>query len=354
MSLRFTFKPETEQQLTTFELPDEIGFCKYTVPIMAVAHYRDGIWQDAQITDFAPLQISPDCLGLHYGQVIFEGMKAFYDSADHCAVCFRWQQHWARLNESAKRLAMPEVPQPLFQQLLFTLVAKSQSYLPTGVGDALYLRPLMFASGNGLGFGKNDSFTLIIIAAPTAQYFNAPLNVYVEREYRRACEGGVGGAKMAGNYGATYLASQKAQQHGCQQTLWLDAKEGRYIEEFSAMNFFAVFDNEIVTPRLTGTILPGVTRDSVIEIAKKLDIQICERAVSIEELTEQIQSGNCQEVFACGTGATLIPVASLNDGSSVYELGEWKFTQKLKDALQTIQHGQGDKHFDSWITRIQF
>lgn len=343
-----------KSQMAQAQLPDNIGFGELMLPVMVKISYRAGGWQNVELHPFAPIAMAPDCKGLQYGQVIFEGLKAYYNAQTGGAGVFCLKQHWSRLNQSATRLAMPTLPLAVFDLALATLLAPVANYIPKNPGDALYIRPFMYASQTGLGL-NSDEFEFYVIASPSQAYFAGALKVLVERQLKRACFGGSGMAKMAGNYGSTFLASNKAKEHGCGLSLWLDAQQGRYIEEFSAMNFFAVRNGQLHTPQLTGTILAGVTRAAVIALAGQMAIEVVETDIIIDDLLIEIEQGICTEVFATGTGATITGVSHLIEQSGeVVEVPAGQLMAELKQLLQNIHHGKTQPPQGDWLSPIVF
>lgn len=351
-------------------LPEKIGFGDLMLPIMTRTRYRAGQWQATELLPYQDIALSPSCKGLHYGQVIFEGLKAYANLQTGGALVFCLKRHWQRLNRSAARLAMPEVPETLFAQAIEALVSRASTFIPQKSGDALYIRPFMYASAPGLGLAKNDDFDLYIIASPSEAYFTEPLDVMIERDQHRAFSGGTGMIKMAGNYAQTFVAGHKAKEAGCGLSLWLDGETGKYVEEFSAMNFFALRDHALrdnatrdhtkrgqalYTPPLKGTILPGVTRAAVIELAKVRGIDVIEEDIAIDELLLEIEQGRCQEVFATGTGATITPIRQLKEQNGAsYRLPGWELSMLLKDDLQQIHHGLRSAPRPDWCTTVKF
>ncbi|MCX7606689.1 MAG: branched-chain amino acid aminotransferase [Bacteroidia bacterium] len=298
---------------------------------MAVAEYKEGSWQQVRIEPFHPLPLSPGTSALHYGQALFEGLKA-YQRPDGTRFAFRVEDHWKRLNHSAERLVMPPVPYALFAELLHRLLTIETDLFPPTLNHALYIRPVYFAIDPWLGVRPSESYLLLIYLTPVGPYYSGPVNAYVETEMTRAAVGGTGTAKMAGNYAAALLSGKKAQAHGCQVSLWLDAIHREYIEEFSTMNAFFVHRNHtLLTPSLQrGTILAGITRDTLLYLARKRGIAIEERDISIHEITEGIAHGEIIEVFGSGTAATVMPIQQIYYQGKSWELPP---TQEIAHAL---------------------
>lgn len=347
--------PDALQAIEKFELPEEIGFGKIMAPVMAVCDYKDGKWGELRVEAYGPLQISPVSKVLHYGQEIFEGLKA-YKTNSKGPFLFRPDQNAQRFNRSAVRMAMPEIAESTFMEAVKTITALCSSYIPSNSGESLYLRPFMFATEESLGIRPSNQFKFMVLASPSGSYFSADsLKVLIERKTARACPGGTGAAKTGGNYAAGLISAQKVAQLGFMQTLWLDANEQKYIEEMSGMNFFAVIDGKLVTPRLGDTILDGITRKSLIQLAKEEGYEVEERPFEILELTQAIQKDRCTEAFSCGTAAIITPIASLHEESGeVFELSEKSgpVSQKLRQALLDIQEGRRIGP-EGWVVEVE-
>lgn len=347
-------KTELADKLKTFELPETLGFGQVRSPIMARCMYRDGSWQKPEIVAYESFLMDPFCKSLHYGQQIFEGMKAFKISEQESLV-FRLDAHFRRFNASARRMAMAEIDEQIFSLCVRSLTHHLKAHIPSGDGRSLYLRPFMIATDEGLSLARSNSYQFLVLASPSAGYFpEGELIAMIERSNCRAAPGGTGAAKASGNYGASLLASIRARQLGFGQTLWLDALEKRHIEEFSGMNFFAVIEGCLHTPALTDSILAGVTRDSLIQIAKENSIQVFERSIDIDELIAQIESGSCSEIFACGTAAVVAPVAALAESDSkTYRLPCYNgpMTERLREMLTSIQTHKTKQH-PEWISKV--
>ncbi len=336
---------DLQHAVDRFTPPSPLGFGSVMAPIMAKADYSDGHWSHVELKAYQPLTLDPACKSLHYGQQIFEGMKA-YALADGRGALFRPLLNLRRLNESAARMAMPELPEALFMQALESLVYHLQPLIPRGRDESLYLRPLMLATDTGLSLKPATKYTFLVIASPSGAYFSSSkVTALIERQDCRAAPGGTGAYKVAGNYGAAIRADIKAARLGCQQTLWLDAVQKTYVEEFSGMNFFALVDGELWTPPLSDTILGGITRDCVMQIAGTMDIGVKEAPIHINDLIAAIKSGHCLELFACGTAAVVSPVHALaeQDGT-VYDLPSLKpvdsISLKLRNYLIAVQTGE--------------
>ena len=343
-----------QSALNSFHLPESLGFGTVMAPLMASCTYENGIWGDLEILPYGPIQMAPNAKVLHYAQEIFEGLKAYsYNGAG--PFIFRPEENFKRFNRSAERMAMPTIPKQLFLNSIIELTALCRKVIPGKSGESLYIRPFMFGTEETLGIKPSDSYRYMVIASPSGTYFSpGKVAVLIERETSRAYPGGTGFAKTGGNYAASLLSSIKAKQAGYVQTLWLDGREKKYIEELSGMNFMAVINGELHTPILTDSILDGITRSTILILARDAGIKVVEEKMDVEKLIAQIKSGECSEAFACGTAATLAAIDYLGD-----ELGNHynlKFPQgpigiKLKEKLLAIQEGRDPDKFN-WITTV--
>jgi branched-chain amino acid aminotransferase len=336
------------------------GFGRHFTDHMVTIAWTEGRgWHDAQLVPFAPLSLDPAVMVLHYGQAIFEGLKA-YRRADGSIATFRPDANARRFQRSARRLAMPELPEDLFVASIEALVAQDHEWVPSGAERSLYLRPYMFSTEVGLGVRPANSYLYVLIASPAGPYFPRglkPVTVWLSEDYTRAAPGGTGEAKCAGNYAASLVAQAQAAAEGCDQVVWLDATEHRYVEEMGGMNIFFVVgsgdDVTLVTPELNGALLPGVTRDSLLSMVRELGFGAEERLISTEEWQAGNASGEISEVFACGTAAVVTPVGSLKwDGGQTPEVGRaGQVTMAIRQALVDIQYGRADDTF-GWMHRI--
>ncbi|MCS6789697.1 MAG: branched-chain amino acid aminotransferase [Bacteroidia bacterium] len=332
---------------------EQLPFGRVFGRYLAYAKYQEGGWQEVRVKRFERLSLSPGTSALHYGQAIFEGLKAYHRPKD-TYFAFRVADHYQRFVRSAERLVMPPVPAELFLGLLRRLLQVEKDLFPPDLRHALYIRPLYFAADPWLGVRPSDSYIFLIYLTPVGPYYGEPVRVYVEEELVRAAPGGTGSIKMAGNYSAAMLSGKKAQQHNCHVSLWLDAIRHELIEEFSTMNvFFVQKGPTLITPPLDrGTILPGITRDTVLKMAQMLGISWKEQEVSIHELTEGIAHGSILEVFGTGTAATIMPVRSLFYANKWWQLPP---THPIADllALTYRQILSGEKSVVSeWIWEI--
>ncbi|MFC7220947.1 branched-chain amino acid aminotransferase [Streptomyces polyrhachis] len=337
------------------------GFGRYFTDHMVTIRWTEGRgWHDAQLQPYAPLSIDPANMTLHYGQAIFEGMKVFRQ-ADGTLGTFRPEANAERFQRSARRLAMAELPTEMFMAAVEALVAQDEAWVPSGGEASLYLRPFMIATELGLGVRPANEYLFILIASPAGAYFPRglkPVSVWLSEEYVRAAPGGTGEAKCAGNYAASLVAQAQAAAQGCDQVVWLDALERRWIEEMGGMNLYFVQgsgdDAVIVTPELTGTLLAGITRDSLLKIAADLGYRVEERRISKEEWEQGNADGTITEVFACGTAAVITPVGAVKSAGAEWTVGDGgtgPVTARLREALLAIQTGQAaDEH--GWMHRL--
>lgn len=333
------------------------GFGANFTDHMVTATWTPGSgWHDAGLRPYAPLSLDPATAVLHYAQAIFEGLKA-YRHADGSIWTFRPEANAARFAHSAERMALPVFPEQSFVEGIDLLVRTDAAWVPEGGETSLYLRPFMFASEVFLGVRPAKNVTYCLIASPAGAYFSSgpkPVSIWLSDEYTRAAPGGTGEAKCAGNYAASLVAQQEAIEHGCDQVCFLDAVERRWVEELGGMNLYFVHaDGSIVTPELTGTILEGITRDSVLTLAADLGHKVDERRVSIDEWREDVASGEITEVFACGTAAVVTPLGRLAWNGGELPMGDepGPVTSQLRAALLDIQYGRADDTHH-WMRRI--
>jgi branched-chain amino acid aminotransferase len=334
----------------------EPGFGQVFTDHMVTARYVEGRgWHDARLTAYQPLTLDPATSVLHYGQAIFEGLKA-YHQPDGAVALFRPDQNAARFQRSARRMAMAEVPESLFLDSLTALVRQDRDWVPTKPGESLYLRPLEFAVDAFLGVRPAKEYLFLLFASPAANYFPGgvrPVSVWLSTEYTRAAPGGTGAAKCAGNYAASLVAQQEAIANGCEQVVFLDAVERRWVEEFGGMNvWFVLDDGTLVTPELTGSILEGITRDTIIRLAADLGREVEQRRVDVDEWRKGVDTGRITEVFACGTAAVITSVGSLRwHGGEVTMPAATPVADQIRETLVGIQSGRlPDPH--GWLHRI--
>jgi branched-chain amino acid aminotransferase len=335
------------------------GFGKYFTDSMVTADWDvDKGWHDAQLIPYGPLVLDPATNFMHYGQAIFEGLKA-YRHEDGSIKTFRPFENARRFERSARRLAMAEVPEELFVASIEELVAHDQDWVPAGRERSLYLRPFLISTEVGLGVRPANAYKFVLIASPAGAYFAGginPVSVWISDEYVRAAPGGTGEAKCAGNYAASLLAQAEASAHGCDQVVWLDAVDRQRIEEMGGMNLYFVYgagdSARIMTPALTGSLLPGITRESLITVASDLGIRVDEGEITVDQLRTGCESGEITEVFACGTAAVITPVGKVKSRSNgSFDVAGGKsgeITLGLRNALLDIQSGAvADRH--NWM-----
>jgi len=343
--MKINISPKVIDAITAFHLPKKIGFGTTLAPTMVTCDYDNGEWGPLNLVPYSPLTIAPTAKVLHYGQEIFEGMKAYRVQGEG-PFLFRPEENMNRFNLSAKRMAMPHFPGDLFLESVRLLTEYSTPFIPRESGDSLYLRPFMFASEEHLGIAPSKQFKYIVVASPSASYFSTEsLSVLIERNFVRAVEGGTGQAKTGGNYAGGLSSAIKAKKLGFSQTLWLDSHKKEFIEEMSGMNFFVVMKGKLVTPPLKSTILNGITRRSLLKLGEDMGLKIEERPLSINELIDAIRSGDCSEAFACGTAVIVTPIDSLGEeDGTLYKIqskGE-SIGLKLKEKLLAIQEGRSE------------
>jgi branched-chain amino acid aminotransferase len=340
--------------LKNFTLPENLGFGQVMSPVMASCTYENGKWGLLELLPYGPISMYPNAKVLHYAQEIFEGMKA-YRVGGLGPFIFRPDENHLRFNRSAERMAMPHIPIELFMKACLELTAYTSEFVPRRTGESLYLRPFMFATEEALGIKPSEKFRFMVIASPSGSYFSTGgLSVLIERHGARAFPGGTGFAKAGGNYAASLQSAIKTKQLGFVQTLWLDGREKKYIEEMSGMNFFAVVDNELHTPEINDSILDGITRKSIIVLAKAAGIKVVERKIDIDELIGLIKNGRCTEAFACGTAAIIAPIDYLAEETGErYPLihHEGKMALELREALLSIQEGRSPDVY-KWVTLV--
>lgn len=340
---------EVAEILAGYRLPDAIPFGVEVAPVMYRAEYRDGDWQAGSLVPFAEVPVSPASTALQFAQQAFEGMKA-YKAANPAPALFRPDLNWRRFARSAERLRMPAVPAELFADALSTTVGSLAAVIPGGRGQSLYLRPTMFGIDSHFAVKGSDRFLFLVLASPSDAYYASPIRIMIERENCRAARGGTGAEKVGGNYAASLLANENCNARGFDQSLWLDPTTRENIEELSAMNFMAVIDGALHTPAPSGSLLEGVTRDSLLKLAGHLGIEATSRTMPVNELLDDIEAGRCGELFACGTGAIVAPIAAIgeSDGRKWALPDVGRLSSTLRDALLDIQEGRADDPF-GWV-----
>jgi branched-chain amino acid aminotransferase len=333
----------------------------FTDHMVTLRWTADQGWHDGAVRPYGPLMLEPATAVFHYAQEIFEGLKAYRQSGGPI-VAFRPQANAARFNRSAARLAMPELPETAFLRSIELLVSQDRDWVPAAEGHSLYLRPFMIATQRGLGVNRpSQEYLYTVIASPAAAYFKGgirPVSVWLSHEYTRAAPGGTGEAKCGGNYAAAFAGQLQATASGCDQVVWLDAVEHRWVEEMGGMNLFFVYGSgaqaRIMTPALTGTMLPGITRDSLLTLGPDLGIRAEEGKISADQWQAECASGELTEVFACGTAAVITPVGTVKSANGEWTIGDGTpgpVTMRLREELVGIQYGQRpDPH--GWVYKI--
>lgn len=331
---------------------DNLAFGRVFSDHMFVMEYADGVWKNPEVSEYADLKLSPATSVLHYGQSFFEGMKA-YRTANGEIQLFRPEENAKRFNASARRMCMPEIPVDVFVESLKALIDVDKDWIPNKDGYSLYVRPFMIATDPYVGIKPSDSYKFIIFTCPVGAYYSEPVKVKIETEYSRAVEGGTGFAKAAGNYAGALYPAQKAQENGYRQLIWTDAVEHKYIEEAGTMNVIFQIGDTLITPKSSDTILAGITRRSVIDIARDWGYKVEERKVLVSEVIEAIQSGNLIEAFGAGTAATIAQISLINYKGVDYELPpveNREFSNKVKEEMENIKYGKIEDRFNWMLT----
>ncbi|PCI93376.1 MAG: branched chain amino acid aminotransferase [Flavobacteriales bacterium] len=333
---------------------NNIQFGKQFSDHMFIADYKDGEWKNLKIVPYAPITLSPACAAIHYGQAVFEGMKAYKNGSGEIFL-FRPEENAKRINKSATRLCMPEVPEELFLEAVKELIKVDADWVPAVDGCSLYIRPYIFASEELLGVRPADEYKFMIFTSPVGGYYSGEIHVKIETEYSRACEGGVGYAKAAGNYAASLYPAKLGEEQGFRQLIWTDAKEHKYIEESGTMNIMFHIGDRLITP-LTDlkTTLAGITRDSVLTLAKELGVKVEERKVSIVEVIEAAKNGTLKDVFGTGTAATLAQISSITYNDVRYDLPSLEsrtLSNEIGQIIQDLKRGKIEDTY-GWIYRV--
>lgn len=352
MAISIKITKTTQSRINTCDF-NNIQFGTVFSDHMFVVDYEDGKWINPEILPYGPLSLSPSTFALHYGQAIFEGMKA-YKNANGEAQLFRPKDNMKRLNQSAKRMGMAELPEEIFMEGLKQLIALDSNWIPTKAGSSLYIRPYMFATDEFVGVRPAKHFKFVIFTCPVNAYYPKPIRVIVEEKYVRAFDGGVGATKAAGNYGISMLPTAEANQKGFDQIIWTDGREHKYIEESGTMNVFFVLGNKVVTPELDGNILAGVTRDSCIKLLQAKGYTVEERKISVNEIVDAAKTGELKDAFGTGTAAIIAKIAGINYKNVEYTLpnpDEREVSNYLYKVLGEIQTGLAPDQFN-WIEKV--
>jgi len=331
----------------------ELMFGRTFTDHMFVADFRGGTWQNLRIAPYGYMPISPASPAIHYGQAIFEGLKAHRGQHDELLV-FRPIDNWKRMNISAERMALANVPEEVFMDGLITLLDLDREWVPKDDGSSLYIRPFLFSADEYIGIRPSVDFTFMIVASPSGAYYSQPLRVKIEKKYTRAVEGGTGFAKAAGNYASAIYPSKIAQEKGYHQLIWTDGKRHEYIEESGTMNLMFVIEDTLVTPALSDSILAGITRDSVLTVARHWGMKVEERKISVSELVKGLQNGIVKEAFGVGTAATIARIEVIGYDGKDYNLPpvhETGFSKKVYAELDKIKRGKKEDAFN-WVLKI--
>ena len=358
--MKISLNPNAKDGATRDALVAEGGFGKYYTDHMVVCEWSesDG-WSEPELKPYGPISLDPATAVFHYGQEIFEGLKAYRQPNGDISL-FRPTANAKRFANSAARLALPEMSEQLFIETIETLVKTDAAWVPSKVGESLYLRPFMFATEVGLGVRPSNKATYMLIATPAGAYFdpNKAVSVWISTEYVRAAIGGTGEAKCGGNYAASLVAQKAAAKKGCDQVVWIDAKERKWVEEMGGMNLYFVkgrgADATVITPKLTGTLLPGITRDSILSVARDLGYKTEEVMLSIDDWRDGVTSGEITEIFACGTAAVVSPVGQAKSVMGTWKTGDGEpgvITMQIRNHLLGVQHGTVlDTH--NWVVKV--
>ena len=354
MKYNISIKKTSKSRLSEVDFQN-IPFGRIFSDHMFVADYREGQWENPRVEPFGNFSVHPAAMALHYGQAIFEGMKAS-KSLDGKALFFRPELHAKRINDSASRMCMPHLPEDLFLEALHILVDLDKDWIPPIEGSALYIRPYMFATDEFIGVKPSKTYRFVIFTGPVGPYYPKPVSLFAEEEFARAAiKGGTGEAKAAGNYGASLLPAQRAIERGYDQVMWLDSQEFKYIQEVGTMNIFFVIDGKVITPALDGGILPGITRDSIMTILKEKGYVVEDRLISVDELAEAYKAGKLEEAFGSGTAAVIAHVSKIAYRDLVMELPpveQRKVGEQAKQEINALRAGKiEDKR--NWIVPVR-
>lgn len=340
---------------------NDVPFGKVFGDHMFTVDYKDGVWQEPEIVPYGKISVSPSISALHYGQSIFEGLKAYKNQLGQ-AVLFRPYENYERMNKSAARMCMPEIPEDIFMEGLYELIKLDRGWIPSAEGTALYIRPFYFATDEYVGIRPSENYKFIIFTCPVGAYYPDPVSLMVTAKYVRAIEGGTGEAKASGNYAASLLASTEAKEAGYSNVLWLDGKNHRFVEECGTMNVFFVIDGVVVTPKLTGSILHGTTRAAAIRALRDMGIRVEERLLSVDEIWESYEAGKLEEVFGTGTAATIAHVVRIGHDGTVERIKKGdeiilppiegrKIGPRLLDHLSDLRTGRIPDPF-GWVVKV--
>lgn len=348
----FIITKAKESKLNSISL-ENIPFGKYFTDHMLEVDYENGEWQTVEIKPYQDLSFAPSLAALHYGQAIFEGVKA-YKNREGEARIFRPEGNFERFNISARRMEMPEIPEEIFVEGMKQLVKLDEDWIPNKPDHALYIRPFMFSTDETIGVKAASKYKFMIILSPTGPYYSSPMRIYVEENYVRAAQGGVGFAKAAGNYGAAMFPTAEAKRKGYDQILWMDALEHKYVQECGTMNVFFIIGNKAITPGLEqGTILAGVTRNSVIQLLEEIGLEVEERLLGIDEIVDAYKAGNLREVFGTGTAVTISKIKELTyvDFVMNFDTDKWEIAPEVKRRMDAIKNGVAEDRY-GWMIKV--
>lgn len=350
-TLDITITKAEKSRLTVTDF-SQLPFGKVFSDHMFIAEYDNGVWGNLQVLPYGPIPMSPAISALHYGQAIFEGMKAYRQANGKISV-FRPEKNFERFNKSADRMSMPDIPKDIFMQGIAALIDIDERWVPAQDGYSLYIRPVMFATDPYLGVKPSDKYTFALLTTPTGPYYSKALKVKIETEYTRADDGGVGYAKTAGNYARSLYPFAEAQKEGFDQLIWTDAATHEFIEEAGTANLIFVINGKLVTPSVRSTVLDGVTRDTIIKLAKKAGIEVEERRISVKEVIEGIENGSLTDAFAAGTAATVTPIGEIGYEGTTYTLTDPStrtISAGIAKTLNDIRYGLAPDEFGwNWV-----
>lgn len=333
---------------------NNIAFGKTYSDHMLVADYEGGVWKDCRIVPFDNMPLSPATSALHYGQSVFEGLKAYRSEQEDKILVFRPDENFKRLNKSAVRMCMPEIPEEIFMDGLFQLIDLDRKWVPDVAGCSMYIRPFMFATDEYIGLKPSEKYRFMIFTSPVGSYYSEPVKVKIETHFTRAVQGGTGFAKTAGNYAASLYPAKLAQEQGYHQLVWTDAKEHKYIEEAGTMNVMFVIGNTLRTAPISDSILPGITRKSVLQFAENWGLEVKEEPVAVQEVIDAIKEGALTEAFGVGTAATIAQLALIGFDGVDYELPPIEgreFSNKVYQELEDLKRGRKEDQ-RNWIFKV--
>lgn len=351
-SLDINIKPVSKSRLSEYDI-NNVPFGKIFTDHMFIAEFDNGKWGNCSIQPYENVPMSYALSALHYGQAIFEGMKAYKSDDGHVAM-FRPLDNFRRLNKSAYRMAMPEIPEEIFMGGLMELLKMDSGWVPTSDTGSLYIRPFMISTDEAIGVRPSDNYKFIIICCPAGKYYAEPVKVLIEHNYFRSVRGGVGYVKAAGNYGRSLFPTRLAQDKGFQQVIWTDSETNNYVEESGTMNLMFVINDTLLTPALSDTILAGITRDSVLAVARDWGMKVEERKISTEEIIMAHANGTLTEAFGTGTAATIAHIKAIGFEDRIYELPEIadrKFSPKVDEFLRNLRKGR-EKDIHHWMLQV--